>query len=221
MMPTQLWFKFRDVLIFGVVAFVAVAVSSVGGRAAADKARKLVVFGDSLVAGYGVAANRAFPAQLEAALRAKGHKVAVINAGVSGDTTAAGLARFDWAIPPDASAVIVELGANDALRGLPPKLARDNLGTILSRLKARGLPVLLAGMRAPRNWGNDYATAFDAMYPALAKVHGVELYPFFLEGIALVDKFNQRDGMHPNENGVAEIVRRVLPAVERLLARVK
>lgn len=181
---------------------------------------KLVAFGDSLTAGYQLPPDKSFPAQLERALASKGVRVKVLNAGVSGDTTAAGLDRLDWAVPGDAAAVIVELGANDALRGLDPRRARDNLDRILSGLKARGLPVLLAGMRAPRNMGEAYTAAFDGIYAELAARHGTLLYPFFLDGIALDPKFNLADGIHPNAEGVAEIVRRILPSVEALLAEV-
>jgi acyl-CoA thioesterase-1 len=182
---------------------------------------KLVAFGDSLFAGYGLPAQSAFPARLQAALRAKGHDVTVINAGVSGDTTAGGLARFDWAVPPETDAVLLELGANDALRGIDPKVTRRNLSAILDRLAARQLPVLVIGMRSPANWGKAYAKAFDAIFPDLAKRYGHGLYPFFLDGVALDKALNQPDGLHPNAAGVAVIVKRILPAVERLLARVK
>jgi acyl-CoA thioesterase I len=182
---------------------------------------KLIAFGDSLFAGYGLPANDAFPARLQVALRAKGHDVTVINAGVSGDTTAGGLARLDWAVPKDAGAVLLELGANDALRGIDPKVTRNNLRSILDRLAAKRLPVLIIGMRSPANWGQAYANAFDAIFPDLAKVSGQDLYPFFLSGVALDKGLNQPDGLHPNAAGVAVIVKRILPAVERLLARVK
>lgn len=188
--------------------------------AAADAAPKLVIFGDSLTAGFGVAPKDAFPAQLEAALRARGHSVEVINAGVSGDTAENALDRFDWAIPEDASAVIVELGANDALRGIDPVKTRATLDTILTRLNSRKLPVLLAGMVAPRNWGDSYKSDFELMYANLAKSHGVTLYPFFLEGVALDTALNQPDGLHPNARGVAVIVARMLTAAEELLAKI-
>lgn len=182
---------------------------------------RIVVFGDSLVAGFQLKSSDAFPAQLERALRDKGHKVEVINAGVSGDTTAAGLARMAWAVPERTDAVIVELGANDALRGLDPARAKANLDRIISTIKGGGAEVLLAGMLAPRNMGEDYARAFDAIYPELAAKHGVLLYPFFLDGIALNPALNLGDGIHPNASGVAEIVTRIMPAVEQLIARVK
>jgi acyl-CoA thioesterase-1 len=190
-------------------------------RAEAGGENVLVVFGDSLTAGLGVAQQDAFPSQLEAALRTRAHKVRVLNAGVSGDTTAAGLSRLDWAIPAEADAVIVELGANDALRGLDPGQTRANLDEILTRLTEKNLPVLLTGMLAPRNMGREYAQAFDPIYSELAEKHGVLLYPFFLEGVTGERALNQPDGLHPNAKGVARIVDAILPAVEQLLAKVK
>jgi acyl-CoA thioesterase-1 len=182
---------------------------------------KLVVLGDSLTAGYGLEAARAFPARLEAALRARGHDVAVINAGVSGDTAKQGLERLDWSVEPDADAVIVELGANDALRGLEPNETRKSLDRIIVRLKERNIPVLLAGMLAPPNLGAAYKENFDAIYPELARQHEVPLYPFFLEGVATEEDLNLEDGMHPNAKGIEEIVRHMLPAVEEFLSSVK
>lgn len=188
---------------------------------AAERPVKIVALGDSLTAGLGLPANEAFPAKLEAALKARGHAVTVANAGVSGDTSTAGLARFDWSVPEDADAVIVELGANDALRGIDPKVTKAALDSILTKLDARHIPVLLAGMLAPRNLGPEYARAFDAIYPALASTHRVVFYPFFLEGIASDAKLNQGDGLHPNAAGVDVIVARMLPSVEELIARVR
>ncbi|HWE16283.1 MAG TPA: arylesterase [Hyphomicrobiaceae bacterium] len=182
---------------------------------------RIVVLGDSLVAGLQLKASDAFPAQLERALKARGHHVEVVNAGVSGDTTAAGLERLRWAVPDGTDAVIVELGANDALRGLDPARAKANLDGIIAAVKAGGAEVLLAGMLAPRNLGPDYARTFDAMYPALAAKHGTLLYPFFLDGVALDSQLNLADGMHPNPKGVAEITRRILPVVEELIGRVR
>jgi acyl-CoA thioesterase-1 len=178
---------------------------------------KLIAFGDSLTAGYGVAADEAFPAKLQRALRDKGYAVDVVNAGVSGDTTSGGLDRLDWSIPDGADAAIVELGANDALRGLDPAVTRKALDQILSRLQAKGIKVLLAGMRAPPNMGAEYTARFDAIFPELAKAHGVALYPFFLEGIAGERALNQSDGLHPLPAGVDIIVRHILPDVEALL----
>jgi acyl-CoA thioesterase-1 len=177
----------------------------------------LVVIGDSLVAGYGLAPGEAFPEKLAAMLAARGQKVRVINAGVSGDTSAGGLERLDWAVPAEATAAIVELGANDALRGLDPAATRDNLDAIIARLKQRGIAVLIAGMLAPPNLGRAYGEAFGAIYPELAKKYSVALYPFFLDGVAAKPELNQTDGMHPTARGVDVIVAGILPQVEALL----
>lgn len=179
----------------------------------------LIAFGDSLTAGFMLQPDESFPAQLQMALEAKGHKVQVINAGVSGDTTAGGLDRMAWTLQPGADAVILELGANDALRGQDPIKARNNLDKILTKLTANDIPVLLAGMKAPQNWGDGYAAAFDAIYPELAAKHHVPLYPFFLEGVALNPALVLSDGLHPNAAGVAEIVKRILPEAEALVIR--
>ncbi|MDX2258680.1 MAG: arylesterase [Hyphomicrobiaceae bacterium] len=184
---------------------------------AEQRPMKIVAFGDSLTAGFGVAPNEAFPVRLQAALTARGHRVEIVNAGVSGDTTAAGLERLDWAVGEDADGVILELGANDALRGLPPEVTRANLEALIVRLKAKGMPILLAGMKAPRNWGEDYARSFDAIFPDLAARHGLGFYPFFLEGVAVDPSLNQDDGMHPNARGVDRIVAGILPSVEALI----
>lgn len=184
--------------------------------AAADPAR-LMAFGDSLTHGYGLAPGETFPEQLEAALRADGLDVTVLNAGNSGDTTAGGLARLDWALADDPDAVILELGANDGLRGLDPAATYANLDAMLARLAREGLPVLLAGMLAPPNLGREYGKAFNAIYPRLAEKHAVPLYPFFLEGVAAQRSLNQGDGIHPNAAGVAEIVARIKPHVVGLL----
>lgn len=188
---------------------------------AAGPTIRILAFGDSLTAGYGVPQNAAFPVQLEKALKAKGHDVEVINAGVSGDTTASALDRLEWSVPDKIDAAIVELGANDALRGLDPARARANLDEILKRLSKRGAELLIAGMAAPRNWGDAYVQAFDPMYADLAKAHGALLYPFFLDGVVLDPRLNQGDGLHPTEAGVAEIVKRILPSVEALIGRVE
>ena len=179
----------------------------------------ILAIGDSLTAGYMLQPNEAFPAQLQMALQAKGHKVQVLNAGVSGDTTADGLNRLDWTLQAPADAVIVELGANDALRGLKPEIPRNNLDKILGTLAARDLPILIAGMKAPGNWGADYSTAFDAIFPELAAKYKTSLYPFFLAGVALNKALVLSDGLHPTAAGVAEIVKRILPDVEALLQR--
>lgn len=189
--------------------------------AAAERPLRVVALGDSLTAGFMLAPTESFPAQLQRALAAKGHNVEVINAGISGDTTGGGLARLDWAIGEKADAVILELGANDALRGIAPAKARANLAAILARLEARGLPVLIAGMRAPNNWGEDYVREFDAIFPELAKAGGHLLYPFFLDGVATDAKLNLGDGLHPNSDGIARIVERMLPLVELLLERAR
>lgn len=182
---------------------------------------KLVVFGDSLSAGLGLSAADAFPAKLSRALKARGLEVDVADAGVSGDTASAGLARIDWSVPEGTDAVIVELGANDALRGVDPKITRGALEEILRRLKARGIAVLLAGMQAPRNLGEDYTRGFDAIFPQLAAQQGVLFYPFFLDGVVTEARLNQRDGIHPNAEGVDVIVARILPKVEELVTRVR
>lgn len=179
---------------------------------------RLLVLGDSLTAGYGLPKNQAFPARLEAALTAEGIAATVVDAGVSGDTSAGGLARLDWAIgnqPP--AFAIVELGANDGLRGLSPKAMEANLDAIIGKLKARNVRVLLAGMRAPRNLGRDYAEEFDGVFARLAQKHDVPLYPFFLEGVAADSALNQGDGIHPNAAGVDVIVRNILPYVKQLI----
>jgi acyl-CoA thioesterase-1 len=186
--------------------------------AAAQERRRLLVLGDSLTAGYGLPKNQAFPARLQAALRAQGIDVEVIDAGVSGDTSAGGLARLDWALgnPPPGYA-IVELGANDGLRGLPPAAMEENLDAIVTRLRARGVRVLIAGMRAPPNLGRDYVAEYESVFPRLARKHETVLYPFFLDGVATDAALNQGDGLHPNAAGVDEIVRRILPSVRQLL----
>jgi acyl-CoA thioesterase-1 len=188
-------------------------------NAAAAQSLTLLALGDSLTAGYGLQPSDAFPVKLEAALRAKGHDVTVINAGVAGDTSLDGASRLDWALSDEVDAVIVEFGANDALRGLPVPQAEQALDQLLGKLAERNLPVLLAGMRAPPNLGPEYQAAFDGMYPRLAERHGALLYPFFLDGVAAEVKLNQADGMHPSPAGVDVIVERILPDVERLLER--
>jgi len=199
-----------------------IAALAVGAAAApAGQPLRIVVLGDSLVAGLGIKPSEAFPAQLERALKERGHAVEVINAGVSGDTTAGGLDRVGWAVPERTGAVILELGANDALRGLDPGRARSNLDKIITTLKAGGAEVLLAGMLAPRNLGEGYTRAFDAIYPELAAKHGLILYPFFLDGVALMPKLNLDDGLHPNGRGVAEITKKIMPAVEQLIERAR
>jgi acyl-CoA thioesterase-1 len=182
-------------------------------EAAAGAPLEVVAFGDSLSAGYGVGPGESFPEQLQAALVAKGYQATVINAGVSGDTTTGGLARLDWSVPDTADLVIVELGANDALRGVAPAISEKNLDAILQRLQQRKIPALLAGMIAPPNMGPDYAAAFNPLYARLAERYDVPLYPFFLDGVASTAALNQADAMHPNAKGVAVIVEKILPAV--------
>jgi len=179
----------------------------------------ILALGDSLTAGLGLEASEAFPARLEAALRAKGLDVRIVNGGVSGDTAAAGLARLDWALGDDVDGLIVELGANDALRGLDPGQTETALDAILEKAAGRKLPVLIAGMQAPPNLGPDYAAAFDTIYPRLAEKHGAMLYPFFLDGVAAEPSLNQADGIHPNGKGVDIIVGRIMPSVEGLIRR--
>lgn len=188
---------------------------------AGPRAPMIVAFGDSLTAGLGLAQNEAFPAQLEAALKARGSEATVLNAGVSGDTAAAGLARLDWTLPDDASAIIIELGGNDALQGIPPEGTKAALEKIIEKVQARGLPILLAGMEAPRNMGKDYVDAFRAIYADLAARYDLVFYPFFLDGVALNDGLLQADGIHPNARGVAAIVAGILPKVDELLAKVE
>ncbi len=186
---------------------------------------RILALGDSLTQGYGVPPGAEFPAQLEKTLKARGHDVVVVNGGTSGDTSAGGHAALEWMLAagsnslPDAA--IVELGANDGLRGLPPAAMEKNLDAILALLKKNGVPALLTGMKAPRNMGADYAAQYDAVFPRLAGKYSVMFYPFFLEGVALNASLNQPDLIHPNPKGVAEIVKRMLPSVEKLLAQAR
>jgi acyl-CoA thioesterase-1 len=188
--------------------------------AAEVKPIKMVVLGDSLSAGLGLPAPAAFPERLQNALQSKGIAVDIGNAGVSGDTSSGGRDRLDWSVPEGTQAVIVELGANDALRGTDPSVTRAALSDILTRLKARGVAVLLCGMLAPPNYGSDYSARFNAIYPDLAKLFGVALYPFFLEGVAADARLNQADGIHPTAEGVDVIVQNILPTVEAFLVTI-
>ncbi|MEM8797046.1 MAG: arylesterase [Pseudomonadota bacterium] len=188
---------------------------------AAQEPLKIVAFGDSLIAGFGLERNEGFVPQLQAILDERGHKVEIVNAGVSGDTTSGGLARLDWSVGPDADAVILELGANDMLRGLAPEVAAGNLDAMMERLNGRGLPVLIAGMRAAPNLGESYGAAFNRIYPDLAKKYGSLIYPFFLEGVAGNGGLNQPDGIHPTKEGVEVIVKGILPKVEALIEQVQ
>jgi acyl-CoA thioesterase I len=178
---------------------------------------EIVAFGDSLTAGFGLDPGRSFPEQLEAALKTRGHNVTVTNAGVSGDTASDGLARLEWSVPSEADIVIVELGANDALRGIDPAVTRKALSDVLAKLADRGQAILLAGMLAPINLGPTYAKSFNPIYPELAEQYDVPLYPFFLAGIATNPSLNLPDGMHPNGDGVAKIVEAMLPEIEALV----
>ena len=188
---------------------------------AAERTVKIVAFGDSLMAGYQLPLTDAFPAQLQKVLRAKGLNVQVANASVSGDTASGGLARLDWSVPDGTDAVLVELGANDMLRGIDPKVTRAALDQIVSRLKQRGIEVLLCGMRAAPNLGADYERAFNAIFPELASAHNVVFYPFYLDGVAADAKLNQRDGLNPTAEGIQTIVTRITPKVEELIGRVR
>ena len=214
--PVQRWLAIMALACFASIA------GALSAPAAAEKAARpvrIVVLGDSLSAGFGLAANEALPAKLEKALNAKGLDVTIENAGVSGDTASGGLGRLDWSVPEGTDAVIVELGANDALRGSDPKVTRAALETIIRRLKERHIAVLLVGMLAPRNLGPDYVKAFDPIYPELAQAYDVILYPFILDGVAGDRALNQADGLHPTAAGVDIIVSRMLPKVEELVAR--
>jgi acyl-CoA thioesterase-1 len=182
---------------------------------------KVVVLGDSLSAGLGLSAADAFPAKLQKALKDKGIDVEITNAGVSGDTASGGRDRLDWSVPQGTEAVIVELGANDALRGTDPAITRSALSDIVKGLKARGIAVLLLGMLAPPNYGSDYAARFNTIYPELSKSFGVPLYPFFLDGVAADPKLNQADGIHPTAEGVDIIVKKILPTVEAFLGTIR
>ncbi len=199
----------------GAAAAGALDMHAMAGAAAAPL--KILAFGDSLTHGYGLAAGQTFPEQLESALKGRGLDVRVINGGNSGDTTASGRARLDWALADRPDIVLVALGANDGLRGIEPGAVYGNLDAILARLEAEGVAVLLAGMLAPRNLGADYAAEFDAVFPRLAEKHQVMFYPFFLEGVAMDPTLNQPDGIHPNDAGVKVMVEGILPGVLRLI----
>ena len=201
-----------------IVAALAAALAPRLSARAGGEAR-IVALGDSLTAGYGLKPRDAFPARLQAALNGHGIPARVINAGVSGDTTAGGLRRLDWVLAEKPDAVIVELGANDGRRGIDPRTTYANLDAILKRLGAERVAVLLTGVYAPPNLGRDYGALFNGVFPTLAKRHGVDFYPFFLDGVALRPSLNQSDGVHPNAQGVAVIVERILPYVKRLVAR--
>lgn len=209
--------SFKRLIAAGLILFLAIcgAISSAGAEPF-----KIVGFGDSLMAGFGLGPDEGFTDKLQAALRAKGQDVTVANAGVSGDTTSGGLSRLDWSVPDGTQLVILELGANDMLRGISPGITKKNLDDMLAKLRERKIAVLLAGMRAAPNLGADYQNAFDAIYPDLASKHGVALYPFFLDGVAGQAGLQLEDGLHPSARGVDQMVERILPAVEKAIAAV-
>ncbi|HEV7633835.1 MAG TPA: arylesterase [Bradyrhizobium sp.] len=207
-------------LVLGLALMVAGTADAQTPAGSAAKPIKMVVLGDSLSAGLGLSAASAFPAKLQKALENKGIEVDMINAGVSGDTSSSGRDRLDWSVPEGTAAVILELGANDALRGTDPAVTRAALSDILTRLKARKIAVLLCGMVAPPNYGSDYADRFNAIYPDLAKAFGVPLYRFFLDGVAADARLNQPDGLHPTAEGVDVIVRNILPTVQAFVGTI-
>ena len=211
---------FAHMLVLGLMLLAPVTAFAQATAAQEGKPVKMVVLGDSLSAGLGLSAPAAFQARLQKALQTKGIAVDMINAGVSGDTSSGGRDRLDWSVPEGTEAVIVELGANDALRGVDPKVTRSALTDILTRLKARKIAVLLCGMYAPPNYGTDYAARFNAIYPDIAREFGVPLYPFFLEGVATEARLNQPDGLHPTAEGIDVIVKNILPAVEAFLGAI-
>ena len=211
---------FVHLLVLGVVLMTAGTGFAQTPGSAGAKPIKIVVLGDSLSAGLGLSGAAAFPERLQKTLESNGIAVEISNAGVSGDTSSGGRDRLDWSVPDGTQAVILELGANDALRGTDPAVTRSALSDILTRLKARGIAVLLCGMVAPPNYGSDYSARFNAIYPDLAKSFGVPLYPFFLEGVAADAKLNQADGMHPTAEGVDVIVKNILPTVQAFLGTI-
>jgi acyl-CoA thioesterase-1 len=196
-------------------AFVALLLIPLAGEAAGPP--RILAFGDSLTAGFGLAAEQALPVRLAAKLKSEGVEATIVNAGVSGETTAGGLARLDWTLAERPDIVILELGANDALRGIDPNVTRANLDNMLAKLKATGVKILLVGMRAPTNWGVEYKRQFDTIYPELAQKYGVPLDPFVLDGVAMNPDLNQSDMLHPNERGVDVIAARMAPYVKRLI----
>jgi acyl-CoA thioesterase I len=203
------------------ICSVALLIAAAFPGASAGPPVKIVALGDSLTAGLGLPEKDGFVPRLQAALVAKGVSAIVVNAGVSGDTASGGLARLDWSVPDGTDAVILELGANDMLRGIKPQVTREALDAILRRLTERHIAVLLCGMRAAPNLGPDFARAFERIYPELAAKYGALLYPFFLDGAAANATLNQQDGLHPNAAGVELIVARILPKVEELIGGVR
>jgi len=202
---------------YGAAALVFNALLCLTAIPASAKSPEILAFGDSLTAGLGLPASEAFPARLQARLKDEGIEVKMINAGVSGDTTTDGLARLDWALADKPDFVILALGANDALRGIDPKIVRANLDKMIDKIKASGAKILLLGMLAPSNWGVDYEQAFDRIFPEVAKAHDVPLYPFFLDGVAMNPALNQPDGLHPNQRGIAVLVDRIAPLVAKMI----
>jgi acyl-CoA thioesterase-1 len=211
---------FVQMLVLGLAMMAAEPAFAQASAAIETKPTKMVVLGDSLSAGFGLAGSDAFPEKLQKALKTKGIEVDMINAGVSGDTSSGGRDRLDWSVPEGTQAVIVELGANDALRGTDPAVTRAALTDIVTRLKARGIAVLLCGMLAPPNYGSDYSARFNSIYPDLAKSSGVPLYPFFLDGVATDAKLNQADGLHPTAEGIDVLVKNILPTVQAFLGAI-
>jgi acyl-CoA thioesterase-1 len=211
---------FVHMLVLGLALIAVEPVLAQTSAAIGTRPIKMVVLGDSLSAGFGLSGSDAFPEKLQKSLKNKGIDVDMTNAGVSGDTSSGGRDRLDWSVPEGTQAVIVELGANDGLRGTDPAITRAALTDIVTRLKARGIAVLLCGMLAPPNYGSEYAARFNAIFPDLAKSSGVPLYPFFLEGVATDARLNQADGMHPTAEGVDVIVRNILPTVEAFLGAI-
>jgi acyl-CoA thioesterase-1 len=209
--------SFKRQIAAGFIVFLAICGAISSARA---EPFKIVGFGDSLMAGFGLGPGQGFTDKLQAALRAQGHDVTVANAGVSGDTTSGGLARLDWSVPDGTQLVILELGANDMLRGVSPDIPRKNLDEMLGKLKERRIAVLLAGMRAAPNLGADYQNTFDAIFPDLAKKYEIALYPFFLDGVAGQPGMQLEDGLHPSPQGVDQMVERILPTVEKAIAAV-
>ncbi|OAP38964.1 arylesterase [Sinorhizobium glycinis] len=205
--------RLKDFLLF----FFSLAMTIALSTPSRAESMSLVGFGDSLMAGYQLPPEDAFPARLEKALKDKGIDVAIANAGVSGDTTSGGLARIDWSVPDGTKGVILELGANDALRGIPPEETRKNLEAMIARLKGRGVAVLLVGMMAPPNMGAEYAARFNSIYSDLAREQNLAFYPFFLDGVVTKAELQLEDGMHPNSQGIAVMVERILPAAEQFV----
>jgi acyl-CoA thioesterase-1 len=212
--------RYRRAIVFVNRAFLVATITlSLAPALASAATTHILAFGDSLTAGYGLPPNEGFTARLAAKLKAAGYDVAVANGGVSGDTTAGGRSRLDWSMNDHPDVVLLELGANDMLRGIDPKLTAANLDAILAKITAAKAKVLLIGMLAPSNWGTDYQKSFNEIYPALAKKYDIPLYPFFLDGVAMDASLNQGDMLHPNAAGVDKIVARIAPAVEKLLTK--